>query len=464
MPNQEFYPFPPASHVQWLEQVRKDLKGKTDESALKSLLWDEIELEPIYSAEQLKKESIPFSFNPPANYQGGSIRIWSTIFRPSMGDEKTINTEILAALQLGAEGVVLPVTGQEDLNLIFKDVLPQYIQIYFLPKADLPPVLTQVKAWIQSLELTGEMLHGGILWSPTGALFKGKSSFDVAIENANRILDEFNAFPNFYPITIDFAQYANSGATGIQELTFGLGELIELLDHMGKTGISVNQVMAQVAFHTAIGENHFPEIAKLKALRSILVDLAANLGGEISQESIHLIASTSKWNKSILDQDTSLVRQTYEAMAGILGGANAIWVRTIDEKNPSSLTKRIARNVSTILREETSLDKVMDPAAGSYFLEGLQNELVLKVLYHLEELEKTGGWKVNFLTGTIQSQLNATASKAQESVLKKEKTLVGVNKYDMLKASNLTNEQFANHELDNSRLSFLVELEKLKKA
>jgi len=468
MPTQKFYPFPESNTDEWMEQIRKDLKGKVDESTLITTLWEEIKINPIYGKEQLKKEPIPYKFNFSSKFPGLPPRIWSNLILPVLSDEKSINAEILASLQLGAEGIILRLEGHEDLNQILKGVFTEHIQLYFSPLAEAKPVLIQVKNWVESMKLTPEMLHGSILWSPTGEFLKGKTNWQEQIENGIQVLSAFKLFPNFYPITISFAHYANAGATGIQELTYGLGELIDILDQFEKNGISVKDALSQFAFHTAVGENHFPEIAKLKVLRNLLVDLAENLGGELTQEKIHLITSTSTWNKSIFDQNTSLVRQTYEAMAGILGGCNALWVRTIQEENPDELTKRIARNISTILREESFLDKVMDPSSGAYFLENLQSEIEQKVLFHLDELEKSGGWKVSFLKGSIESQVNLTATKTQESILKKEKILVGVNKYQLkqepLTDTELSKEIHDHYDSKQGRASYLVELEKLKKA
>jgi methylmalonyl-CoA mutase len=464
MPNPEFYPFPESSHAEWLEQIKKDLKGKVDESTLKSVLWDEIQIAPTYSFEQRQRNPNPMRFNSESKLPGLPPRIWSNVVSPRTGDEKTTNAEILEVLQLGAEGLVLHLNGTEDLNLILKGVFTAYIPLYFLPLGEARPVLIQVKNWVESRQLTPEMLHGAILWSPTGELFKGKTDLKEQISLAAGLISDYKSFPDFHPITIDFARYSNAGGTGIQELTFGLGELIEILDLFIQQGISADQAVGKIAFHTAIGENHFPEIAKMKTIRSLLMDLISNLGGNLGSEAIHLLASTSDWSKSSLDPNTSLIRQTYEAMAAVMGGCNSLWVKAILGQSTDVLSKRISRNVSTILSEESFLNKVLDPGAGSYYLETLQKEITDLVLKQLEILENDGGWTANFMNRTIHTQIKKTATKTQRAVLEKRKILVGVNSYELKNEESLkqspSNTAYEDYELRPSRASYLVETEK----
>jgi methylmalonyl-CoA mutase len=116
-------------------------------------------------------------------------------------------------------------------------------------------------------------------------------------------------------------------------------------------------------------------------------------------------------------------------MAGILGGGNSIWVKPTEGKNASILEKRIARNISSILKEESYLDKVMDPAAGSYYLESLQNEIEKEVITSLQELEEKGGWLKSFENRALHADIRNSREAAQKKVLSDSSIKVGVNKY-----------------------------------
>ncbi|WP_139316529.1 methylmalonyl-CoA mutase family protein [Algoriphagus marinus] len=464
MIERDFYPFPDSSNNDWIEQIRKDLKGKDFDSTLTSEIWESIKISPCYTKEEGSAFSHPILFNLPSPYPGQNPRISSNIVSIFPEDEKTANKEILEVLENGAEGLVLHLTGTENLNQILRGVLTEYIQIYFNPIDDPAAMFSQIENWIGSISLRTDMLNGGILWSPSSSLFMGKEHWDQEISTGIKLLNYFKTFKNFFPITIDFARYANAGGTGIQELTFGLGEIVDIMDAFVSQGVSISQALQQFAFLASAGELHFPEIAKLKVLRILISELAINLGASNSADSFHLIVSTSLWTKSRIDKNSNLIRQTYETMAGIIGGANSIWVRPVSEKTASILEKRIARNLSFILKEESHLDKIMDPSAGAYFLEDLEKQIHEKVLTQLADLEENGGWIENFKSRSIHSQIKSTRTSIQESVLHGDKNLVGVNKYQG-KTGTVENFSFEkieekDFELLPSRASYLLEIQK----
>jgi methylmalonyl-CoA mutase len=465
MIKRDFYPFPDSSNTDWIEQIQKDLKGKDFDSTLTSKIWEDIKISPCYATEAGRAFSHPILFNQPSPYPGQNPRISSNLVAIFPKDEKTANTEILEVLNNGAEGLVLHLTGTENLNQILRGVLTEYIQIYFNPIDDPAAMFSQIENWIESISLRTDMLNGGILWSPSSSLFMGQKDWVQEISTGISLLNYFKKFKSFFPITIDFARYANAGGTGIQELTFGLGELVDIMDSFVKHGVSISQALQQFAFLASAGELHFPEIAKLKVLRILISELAINLGASNSADSFHIIVSTSLWTKSRIDKNSNLIRQTYETMAGIIGGANSIWVRPVSEETASILEKRIARNVPTILKEESYLDKIMDPSAGAYFLEDLEKQIHKKVLTQLAEMEKNGGWKINFDSRIIHEQIKSTRNVIQESVLQGDKKLVGVNKYQG-KSGSVENFPFEkiqekDFELLPSRASYLLEIQNL---
>ncbi|RAI84700.1 methylmalonyl-CoA mutase family protein [Algoriphagus yeomjeoni] len=429
MINNDFYTFPQSSKEAWIDQVKKDLKGKDFEETLTSVIWDTIKTQPFYTNEDLDDSSPQFKFHQDPKIPGMSPRIWSNLVSIFPENEKQANQEILHALQTGAEGLILNLDGTKNLSQILKGVHTEFISTNFLPTGETALFFRELKEWIKDLSLKPTMLSGAILWNPCDELFQSGENFDSGINLVAEAINDFKDFREFYPMTIDFARYANTGATGIQELCFGLGEIIELIDKLSKKAISPTQVFENLAFHTAVGDSHFAEIAKVKALRKLIVELAGNYGAKIQMEDIHIITSTSSFSKSLLDKNTNLIRQTYEAMAGILGGGNSLWVNPAEGKNASVLEKRIARNVSSILKEESYLDKVMDPAAGSFYLEKLQKELEKSVVSSLQELEKDGGWLKSFEDRTLHEKIRNTREAAQKRVLSNSEIKVGANKY-----------------------------------
>jgi methylmalonyl-CoA mutase len=466
MTTEGFYNFPQLHKADWIAQVKKDLKGKDFESTLVSDLWNDLKIQPFYTSEDRPSTSFQNSFHPASQIPGMPARIWSNLIAVYVEDEKTANQEIHLALQNGAEGLVLFLNGYENLSEVLKDVLPQYIQLYFFPAGENSLVFKAVSDWVSAQQIQTDQLSGAILWSPFDTFLSGEKDSDYLFSTAFELIQNWKAFPDFFPLSLDFGRYSVSGGTGIQELTFGLGELIELLDQLTQRGLSAEIIFANIAFQSAVGDLHFPEIAKLKALRSLVVDLAVNYEVILAPESIHLIASTCTWTYSILDKNTNLIRQTYQAMAGILGGCNSVWVKTLEDKSASVREKRIARNISTILREESYLDKVIDPAAGSFYLDSLQKEITDLVKEKVSRLEAEGGWLKSFSEGKIQQEIRENRLTVQEAILENTISKVGANRYTG--NGNPEDSPFFEEieekelELKPSRASYLVELQTLK--
>ncbi|SMP08953.1 methylmalonyl-CoA mutase family protein [Algoriphagus winogradskyi] len=468
MTDKHFYTFPASNKKAWIDQVKKDLKGKGFDATLTSTLWDKIKIQPFYTAEDLGGPKDAYKFHPSSEIPGMSPRIWSNLVSVFPENEKETNEEILHALQNGSDGLVVHLNGTENLNELLKAVHTEFISTNFLPTGEAVQFFQLIEEWIESISLKPGMLQGAILWSPCDELFRSGENFDSAISQAAKAIIDFKEFQEFYPLTIDFARYANTGATGIQQLCYGLGEIIELIEKLSKKAISPTQVFENLTFHTAIGDSHFAEIAKVKALRKLIVELAGNYGVKIQLEDVPIITSTSEWSKSLLDKDTNLIRQTYEAMAGILGGGNSLWVKPAEGKKASVLEKRIARNVSSVLKEESYLDKVMDPAAGSYYLENLQEQIVNSVIKELQELEENGGWLKNFEDRSLHTAIRNSRETVQKKVLSDTDIKVGANKYlatgkleNNLGFSPLVEKDF---ELLPSRATYFVEQRNLSNA
>ncbi len=466
MTKEEFYNFPQVSKADWLNQVKKDLRGKDFESTLISDLWNELKIQPFYTAEDRPKPTLQNSFHPGSKIPGMPPRIWNNVVSVYVENEITANQEIHLALQNGAEGLVLFLNGMEDLEKILKGVLPQFIQLYFLPEGKSDQVFKAISNWVRAHEIQSDHLNGAILWSPTDALFRGEKDIESQFSMAFELVERWKSFHNFFPICLNFGRYSESGGTGIQELTLGIGELIELMDQLTQKGISAETIFENISFQSAVGDLHFPEIAKLKAVRSLIADLAINYEVTLAPESIHLIAGPSTWTCSLLDKNTNLIRQTFQALAGILGGCNSLWVKTLEGSAASTREKRIARNISSILREEAYLDKVIDPAAGSFYLESLQKEITNLVQEKVTQLESEGGWLESFSEGKIQQEILKNRLTVQKAVLENTISKVGANRYttNTIQQDNPPFEEIIEKELElkPTRASYLVELQTLK--
>jgi len=461
MTEKDFYPFKTTSKIDWKSQIEKDLKGKDFNQTLVKTIWNEILQQPFYSSEDLKEKPIQNRFSPPVEIPGLSPRTWSTIVSISPYNGKIENKEILAALENGADAIVLELDRDPNWNEVLKDVLLPYIHIYIKPLQNAGVIFLSFSKFIQQMGLNQSDLHGGFIWSPTGDLLESNGDFAKKISLTQQVIIDWKESPSFFPICIEFSKYRNSGGTGIQELTFGFGEIIEIVSSLTELGIDAKTCFDNIMIHSSVAEEFFPEIAKLKSLRNLFSSLAKQFDVETLPENLHLISSTATWSHSFLDKNSNLIRQTYEAMAGVLGGSNSIWVIPTEGENEDTLEKRIAKNISLILKEESYLDKVMDPSSGSYYLETLEAEICAKVQSNITSLESKGGWLKSFQTRELQKSIRETRILIQNQILNKALVKVGANKYPPSKKleNNLEIQDFQEKEfqLRPTRASFLLE-------
>ena len=450
-----FREFETATKPDWLAQASKEIKGLEPLSTLGSKLWDTLDLAPYYSQEDLNSHILQHRFHPQPEIQGLSPRRWENVVSVLPGDT---NYQILNALENGAEGLVLHLSGFEDLGQLLSGVLPQYISIFVSPVGNPVFALKAFLEWADSTGAAFDSIKGGMLWTPSDLVFENQESFGLGSEILAELLEMTEPYSEFKAFCIKTSRYSESGGNPLDALVLGLGELIELVDSLD---LSPAVILSKVFLEAAVAENYFGEIARMKAFRLAFSQLASLYGFELKQEQIFLFCKTAHWSKSILDANTNLIRQTYEAMSAVLGGANWLLVNPLQEENCSEQDRRIARNVSSILREESYLDKVMDPAAGAYFLENLTGDIVAYLRNQLSKLESNGGWAKALQGGEIHSLIRQQREKTQNQVLQNHLTKIGVNKYPAPAnlRYNLVWEPVEEkmHELKPTRAAYLVE-------
>lgn len=429
MTNQDFFPFSPSDKTTWRKQVEKDLKGKDFEKTLVSSVWGKIKQEPYYDSSDNGYRVTSLDFHEPVEIPALGPRHWTNVVEIFPTNSLASNKEILDHLQNGADGLVIHCQKSMDWNMILKEVLLEYIHIYLLPESEGLDCLFDFFEFIEESGLAKEKLNGAILWSPADALFGNNSDWNENLKTAKKLIEASNRYPHFQALTINFARYSNAGANGITETVLGLSELIEVVDGLQNAEIPVKEIFENLAYHSCTGRDHFPEVVKLKSLRILISALGEKFGISISPSQMHLIVSSSLWTKSLIDQNNNFIRQTYEAISAILGGCNTLWVRPMEAENASTLSKRIARNISNILREESYLDKVMDPTAGSYYLESLMENFINECSEEIGKLEKAGGWLKAFQNREIHQRVRKEREDTQLAIYENQISKVGVNRY-----------------------------------
>ena len=197
--------------------------------------------------------------------------------------------------------------------------------------------------------------------------------------------------PQLHTITVKGDVYHNAGATATQELGYVIATLVCYIEEMKARGLSPETVLPHIRIRLVVGSDYFMEIAKIRAARWLWSKVAAAYG--VENAPVHIHASTSKWNKTTYDAHTNMLRVTAEAFAAVVAGVDSLHIGPYDEISGKTdeFSRRIARNLHTILREECGLDHVIDPAGGSTYIEWLTDKIAAKSWEIFQDIEKQGG-------------------------------------------------------------------------
>ncbi|HLW20865.1 MAG TPA: methylmalonyl-CoA mutase family protein [Cyclobacteriaceae bacterium] len=463
MKDKKFQDFPKADKQAWIDQATKDLKGDDFEKQLVSMAIEGFPVFPYYAVEDTKEtqwiKTNDNRINPASDIPGNPPRYWTNAVEVAHEDPVVLNEEIKLVLQNGADGLILSLSEKTDLDTIFKDVLFPYISIWIKPTEKPYTSLKFFSDWLQLQGLEPNAIHGGVLWDGLAKGFQQPIQLDVQLDRIYNIHRLFEAFPNFRSICLDTTIYANSGGSSVQQIGYGLAALVELWDGLTERGAGAEELYSNLFIFTAVGSDYFMEIAKLKTLRIALSHLAELYHVNLPPEEVKLFSVSSKWNKSAQEPYNNLLRNTTEAMSAILGGCNVLFVEPHDKYSqvPDAFSKRMARNISNILKEEAHFDKVIDPAAGSYFVENLIEKLYTEAFTSLKAIEAEGGWWQAYANHLIQEDIRKMRRKkiarhAEERFRKPGPITEGIDQHEAFieegyQLRSISQESLLNHSL-----------------
>ena len=267
--------------------------------------------------------------------------------------------------------------------------------------------------------------------------------------------------PKFNSISISGYHLQEAGAPADIELAYTLADGIEYVRTGLQAGIPIDKFAPRLSFFWAIGMNYFMEVAKMRAGRFIWAKLIKEFGPE-NEKSLMLRthSQTSGWSLTEQDPFNNVTRTLIEAHAATMGHTQSLHTNALDEAIalPTDFSARIARNTQLYLQEETSITKVIDPWAGSYYVETLTNELIEKAWKHIEEIESLGGMAKAIETGLPKMKIEEAAAKRQARIDSKIETIVGVNKYRLAQEEDLDILEVDNTAVRESQIAKLKQL------
>ncbi len=433
-----FSEFPPTPKEKWVEQVSIDLKGA---DFTKKLVWRTPEvssIDPFYSSEDTGHLEYLKGFNNlnlnQTNPQAGA-RSWILYEKVRVGDEKAANKESQRAFHMGSNGVdfIIDETRMPDLELLMKNIYPNINPVKFTVQDNPGTLLNQYMEIIErnpDLELNDIM--GGFDYDPLMYYTFSGNLNEEGIEALAYTFGSTKDIEDFKPLTINGGHFHNSGANAAQEIALVISAAIEYIERFESKGISLKDFLSGFEFSLAVGSNYFMEIAKIRALRVLFFNvLKAYPLKDLNPGDILIHSESSVWTKTLYDPYVNMLRNTTEAMSAILGGCNSLSISAFDDifSQPTEFSKRISRNISNLLREESHFDRVSDPAAGSYYIEELTDKLVESGLGVFQEIEREGGFVQAFEKGKIKEMIEASRDKKHDLICKRREIIIGTNQY-----------------------------------
>ncbi|MDN5203321.1 methylmalonyl-CoA mutase family protein [Fulvivirgaceae bacterium BMA10] len=433
--NNLFKEFSGVTKEDWEKKVLEDLKGKTFES----LLWTTDEgfvVRPNYTNEDLKdlsyltKQGPGFVNTTDKNYPP---RKWINNEFIEVSNEKTANTLALDALNMGADGIVFDLSKIEEIKIdsLLNDIHPHYCEVSFIIKSNALETLKKFFHWIDTNNFDPGLCNGFYHFDPIASWCLSGVFVNHWEHELSSILRLTEQKP-FYGLTINSQIFHNSGANIVQELAFSLSMAVAYIEKIQEGGNDVETVIKNIAFSIGTGDNYFMEIAKLRALRILFQQIANAYGvNNYKPNDLKINSVSSIWTKTLFDPYVNMLRNTTEAMSAIIGGCDSMTILPHDIifRDPSSFSRRISRNISNVLKEEAYFDKVVDPGAGSYYIENLTDLLIKESWQLFQEIEANGGFIKSFEKGVIQSKIESARKEKSENIATRKDTLVGINQY-----------------------------------
>ena len=335
---------------------------------------------------------------------------------------------------VGKAGVAID--SVEDMKILFDGIPLDEMSVSMTMNGAVIPILANFivageEQGVDVSKLTGT-IQNDILKE-----FMVRNTYIYPPEPSMRIVSDIISFtsknmPKFNSISISGYHMQEAGANLVQELAFTLADGKEYVRAAINAGLDVDEFAGRLSFFFAIGMNFFMEAAKLRAARVLWHGIMKEFSPKKQSSSV-LRTHCQTSGVSLQEQDpyNNVIRTAYEAMSAVLGGTQSLHTNALDEAMglPTEFSARIARNTQIILQEETGVANVIDPLAGSYYVENLTNELIEKASVLIKEVDELGGMTLAVESGMPKLQIEESAANRQASIDKGEEIIVGVNKY-----------------------------------
>ena len=435
-----FSDFPAVTTQEWMDKIMVDLKGADYE---KKLVWktnEGFKVKPFYRREDLEglktTEGLPGQY-PYIRGNKKDDNTWFVRQDIRVDNPAEANAKALDLLNKGIDSLGFHIKAK-DLNAdyirtLLKDICCECVELNFKTcqrhTVELAKLLTE---YFKEKGYDPEKLQGSLDFDPISRMMKKGKNVSGLIANAKELVEVMAPYPKFRCIAVNSLALNNAGAYIYQELGYALAWGNEYLSRLTEAGVSADLAAKKIKFNFGISSNYFMEIAKFRAARMLWADIVNEYHPACQcacQMAVH--AETSSFNLTLFDAHVNLLRTQTEAMSAAIAGVDSIIVTPFDKayETPNDFSERIARNQQLLLKEESHLNRIVDPAAGSYYIENLTVSIAKQAWDLFLQTEEAGGMVKAVLDSSVQNAVNSSNRARHEAVSKRKEILLGTNQY-----------------------------------
>lgn len=431
-----FDQFPEVSYAEWRAKVEADLKGADFN---KKLVWrtnEGFDVQPVYRAEDIADFKTTDSLPGQYPYVRGTRTDNDWLTRQDIIAEtaEDANKTALDVLTKGVTSLGFKVAAPEDVAILLKGIALDKVEINL---TCCPGKVVEVaKALVATVQAAGagDTFRGSIDYNPLRRQFRhGVEGVDAAAiaAKACELLDIVAPVPALRCLTVDSDILANAGAFIYQELGYALAWGAQWMTLLTDAGRTAEEVAMRIKFNMCVSSNFFMEIAKFRAARMLWAQIVKQYGADEAAAKMLVNATTSRFNQTIYDAHVNLLRSQTETFSACVAGVDSIVTTPFDTpyKTPDAFSERIARNQQFLLKEESHMDKVVDPAGGSYYVEELTVAIAGEAWKLFLATVDEGGFFACVGDGRVQKAVNDSCAKRHTDVARRKEILLGTNQY-----------------------------------
>jgi len=458
--------FPVPDRAQWLALVDKALKGAPFDKKLLTRLYEGIVVQPLYTRADVDGAADPSGFPGATPFarggraSGAGTEGWEIRSEHSASLPADANAAILDDLMRGATAIHLrldsaarsgrateaalwgeggiAIHAAEDLDRTLKGVLLEFVPLSLDAGASAERAAELLADLWRKRGTRPDQAKGSFGIDPLGTLAaEGRLSAPIE-ESLSRMAQVAAAtardWPNATAIGVDTGAYHDAGATATQELAAAMATGTAYLKALTAAGLDIQAALGQIVFTLSVDCDQFLSIAKLRAARMMWARIAEACGAPESARRMRLLARTSRRMMSKRDPWVNLLRTTVAGFAAGVGGADSVAVLPFDtELGPSdAFSRRIARNIQILLKEESSLSQVIDPAGGSWYVETLTRQIAETAWAEFQKIESAGGMAAALVDGSLAERIALSWAEREKNIAKRKDPLTGISEFPNL--------------------------------